>query len=162
MDQPGQNQSIPSVLPQQPAMPATQAGLAPVQEPPVKQEHQMPVSGHNKEAGFSVTVSEASAVAPSPQESMPEIPPEVKEAGVEAAIDTQKVQVPQPVQQLTGVTPAKADVPVVPVPVVTVGNMNDIEAEQVVKTRPVTDSMRWLAMLVVEHAKRVHSKVTGK
>ncbi len=119
------------------------------------------MSGPLKEFGPTVAAPVAEVLTPSDVE--PDIPQEVKEAGVEASPNTEQPKIPQQVQQLTGIKPVSDAVPVPTAPSDTIQlPMPEPEAEQVIKTKKVADSIRWLATLILEQAKRAHGKLLGK
>ena len=98
-----------------------------------------------------------------PTEAAPDIPQEVKEAGVEESPNTEQPNIPQQVQQTTGIQPAHEAVPVPTAPSDTIQlPMPEIDAVETIKKHKVIDSIRWLATLVVEQAKRAHGQLVGK
>ncbi len=124
------------------------------QQPPTQ-----PVGSVAKEQG-PLGVSEF--IKPSGAESTPVIPPEVAEHGVETVTDYEKPQLTQEHKEV-GIHEAKESVPVSTQPTGSVQlPMTEEEARQTVKMhKKVSDSILWLAALILKHAKMVHQKITG-
>lgn len=119
------------------------------------------MSGPLKEFGPTLAAPVAEVLTPSDAE--PDIPQEVKEAGVEASPNTEQPNISPQVQQLTGIKPVSDAVPLPTAPSDTIQlPMPEPEAEQLIKTKKVADSIRWLATLIVEQTKRAHGKLLGK
>lgn len=112
------------------------------------------VSIHKEQAPVAVSPEQIMQ----PTEKAPELYPEVAEVGVEHVVQMPALT---PSQQQAGVAFAKESIPhptspsgMVQLP------MTTEQAQQVVKThKTVTDSIYWLATLVLMQVKRMHEKV---
>ncbi len=116
-----------------------------------------PVSVPQKEAGpaFSKTVQQEDYIRPSEVE--PIIHPEVSEHGVEAVSDHESLQLTDEHKKI-GIESAKESTPVATQPTGRVQlPMTEEEAKQAVKIhKKVSDSIVWLAQLILKHAKMAH------
>jgi hypothetical protein len=154
-----QDPSANPLLAQQASPP--QGDAQPVLIPP------QPVSGPNKE--FVPLAKPADTQVQEiiqPTETEPSVPLELQELGVEAQSSPEQPKISQEVQKVTGITPAKDAVPVPTTPSNMVQlpsfPMNGEQAENAIKTHPVSDSIRWLASLIIEQTKRAQRQVIGK
>lgn len=145
---------------QQPASPASPGGPVsqPGGQPHIPPAPQMPISTPHKE--FAPVAQPQEFIKPS----QPEVPvsPELQEHGVEQSKDTEQVQLSAE-QKKAGIEAAKEATPlqtepsgVVQLPPLPI---SQDAAVQVKKTRPVADSIRWLAELVLEQVKRAHQQI---
>lgn len=140
---------------QTPVQPKVTGQAVPVQAPPV-QPVVPSIAVHKEQA--PVTISPEQIMQPT--EAPLQLHPEVAESGVE-----QVVQMPPLTQQQqqAGITFAKESVPhpVNPSGMVQLP-LTVAQAQQVVKMhKKVTDSIFWLATLILLHIKRIHGKLTG-
>lgn len=149
-----QGKTQPVQQPVQPASPASPGG-----QPP--QAPQTPISTPHKE--FAPATQPQEFIKPS----QPEVPvsKELQEYGVEQSKDTEQVQLSTE-QKKVGLEAAKEATPVQTTPTGMVQlpplPITQDTALQVKKTRPVADSIRWLAELVLEQVKRAHKQVRKK
>jgi hypothetical protein len=128
------------------------------------------VSGPGKEFGPAKKVEASSDTSANiaqeiikPSETAPELPKEVKEAGVEVSPSTDQPNIPKATQQTIGLELAKESTPVLTSPTGLVQiPMDEVHAAEIVKTHPVVDSVRWLAVMIIQQIKRAHEKVTSK
>jgi len=144
---------VPSVAP-----PAVQAPQIP--PPPPPQSTPVSVPGPGKEQIHVPLAPVQEYVMPSEPE--PIIHPELKEYGVEASSDAEDMKV-NASQQRVGIEPAKESVPVSTSPTGAVQfPLQGEEIVQIRKTRPVTESIRWLAELVLEELKKAYQQSGAK
>lgn len=162
-------QSVPQPVKQVQADSSTSGGQqdkAVPEEPVISIQSDIPtppnaISGPMREFGPSISTTTAEFVKPT--EAAPEVPQDAKEAGVEVSPNTDQPNISPQVQKLTGLQPVNDAVPVPTAPSDMIElPIPEAEAAQMVKTKNVLDSIRWLATLVVQQAKRAHGQLTGK
>lgn len=142
--------------PVQPQVPQTQGQAAPVQTPPPAQPVVPSVSIHKEQAPVAVSPEQVMQ----PTEAPPQLHPEVLASGVEHVTPMPPLTSSQ---QQAGIELAKESVPhpVSPSGMVQLP-LTAQQAQQVVKThKKVTDSIFWLATLILMQFKRMHGKLTG-
>lgn len=131
----------------------------PAQDPQQQPSVQTPVSAAgtmHKEAGLPLPTTELIR----PTEVEPIIPPEVAEYGVEAVKDHEKPELSLE-DKKGGLEPAKEAVPVPTQPsgLITLP-MTQAQAMQTLKkTKSVSESVAWLAVLVIKHLRQMHQKI---
>ncbi len=146
---------------QQDAVPdaSTPTAQAPQITPPA-QSTPVSVPGPGKELIHAPLAPVQEYVMPSEPE--PTIHPELKEYGVEASSDAEDIRLSVS-QQSVGIEPAKESVPVQTSPTGAVQfPLKGEEIVQIKKTRPVTESIRWLAELVLEELKKAYQQAGTK
>lgn len=117
-----------------------------------------PISGPQKEAE-PLSISQNTQEYITPSEIEPVIAPEVAEHGVET-VTNQHVPQLTPEHKALGIEHAKETVQVVTVPTGQVQlPMTVEEATVTVKQQKVSNSIVWIAALVLKHAKLVHEKL---
>lgn len=128
--------------------------------PPAQQPTPVSVPGPGKELVYAPLAPVQEYVMPSEPE--PTIHPELKEYGVEASSDAEVIKVSAS-QQSVGIEPAKESVPVKTSPTGAVQfPLLGAEIVQIKKTRPITESIRWLAELVLEELKKAYQQGGAK
>lgn len=141
--------------PASPGGPASQLGGQP-HVPPTPP--QTPISTPHKE--FAPVAQPQEFIKPSHPEVV--VSPELQERGVEQSKDTEQVQLSAE-QKKAGIEAAKEATPIQTAPSGVVQlpplPITQDAALQVRKTRPVADSIRWLAELVLEQVKRAHQQI---
>ncbi len=117
---------------------------------------QQPIGTPHKE--FAPIVG-AVAEYVTPTETEPVVRPELKEHGVEVSPSSKQPKI-HPLAGEAGLAKAKESVPV---PTDTTGMVQlplaQTDAFTIKKTRPVADSVRWLAELVLEQIKKAHKQL---
>jgi hypothetical protein len=135
-----------------------QSTIAPIpdkQSDGMAQQPQQPIGNPSKEHSPIVGQSiNQEMIRPTEQE--PVLAPELKDAGVTIVQSQEHIQL-NPDLKAVGVAPVKTAIPVqatssdmIQLP------MTEKEAERVAKTHPAIDSIRWLATLIIEQARKIH------
>lgn len=162
---PSPRQEVEEVV--KPTQAAAQNGVVDVSTPVVQAPQTLPtpptpvsVPGPGKELVHGPLAPVQEYVMPSEPE--PTIHPELKEYGVEASSDAEVIKLSAS-QQRVGIEAAKESVPVKTSPTGAV--QFPLQGEEIVrikKTRPVTESIRWLAELVLEELKKAYQQGAKK
>lgn len=135
---------------------------APSQQPPQQQAVQpMPVSGIQKELQVGPISQPTTETLIKPTETEPMLTPEVSEIGVEAH-DHETIRLTEE-QKKAGILPAKEATPVPTEPSGMVHlPMAPQQAHIILQThKKISDSIVWLALLVLKQVKMMHQKMTG-
>jgi hypothetical protein len=159
MDQ-GNNQQTPpvSTAPQDQSIVAKQPVSSQLAEPAEPIEQAQAISGPTKEHPSMTNVPSQEPLI-SPTEIEPKLPPELKEAGVRVIAPKDQPQVTPELIKI-GVEPVKTAVLLPIQPPVSNLPLDDAFANQIIKTHPFVDSIYWLAKLILEQAKKMHSSLS--
>lgn len=96
-----------------------------------------------------------------PTETEPIIVSELKEAGVKVTPNLNQPVIPKEVKEI--VTPVKTAVPVSTEPTGLIQlPFDETKAKEIAKKSNVTQSIKWLAMLIVEQAQKTHAQFMKK
>ncbi|MBI4079025.1 MAG: hypothetical protein HY429_01880 [Candidatus Levybacteria bacterium] len=136
---------------------------APLQQPSPPQVAQTPISGVQKEHEVLGAPLQSSETLLTPVETKPALSPEVEKAGVEVPLEHEPPQIPHEAQE-AGLAHAKESAPLPTTPSETlVLPMDPKQAHIILKThKKISDSIVWLAMLVLRQVKMMHEKVIGR
>jgi hypothetical protein len=141
---------------------ATQQSV-PKPEQPEKtiKEPEQPISGPGKEFGSIPAADVKEYILPAQPEV--KLPSEIKEAGVSPSPNTEQPRIQSDASNPSPIVLAKESVPVQTNPQGIIQlPMQEEKAVEVVKTSKPMESIRWLATLIIEQAKRAHKLLKPK